>query len=131
MFKPKLTIFNSADTFSSISKMRESSVRNIADIRFYCDEDVVGPPGRWTIVPDTPGDPHPNSRRTRGVDQEVEDKTNHIKMGIVTTATGSVATIGLQDRVTKAETFYLWNSNQPADGENPTRSTITVIYVLL
>ncbi|KAF2429078.1 hypothetical protein EJ08DRAFT_698659 [Tothia fuscella] len=116
------------DTFSSLSRMVETQNRASSDVRFYCDEDVVGDGHRWTLVPDDPEDSLPNSKRKRGINQEVEDKLNHMKMAVVhrDPPLEDIATQGVQDGVTRAELFYLHNSDPAPPEENPTRSTVTL-----
>lgn len=56
-----------------------------ANIRFYCDDDPIDltPDStvRWQAVLDRDGDPTPNSRRILGVDKELFDQYNYMRIG--------------------------------------------------
>lgn len=53
--------------------------QELSDIRFHCDNDPTGPGQRWTLIPDIPNDPNPNSARPPA-NQEWEDVGNLVRI---------------------------------------------------
>ena len=110
---------NSIGVMGSIGTLRPSPDRPSSDIRIYCDNDVLAPVGRWSPVPDIPGDPYPNSRKRDGVDKEYEDVLNGLGR--------ATDTMGCLDPGTQAETYYVQrNPQNTVANQNAQRSAITV-----
>lgn len=101
----------------SIGSMSKSPDRAASNIRIYCDNDEAGVGKRWTLVPDIPDDPYPNSHRIRGRDQEWQDTLN----GMGRTPISN----GCQDPDMLGESYKI-KRDQPGQHENDMRTTITV-----
>ena len=79
---------------------------------------------RWQLIPDIPGDPEPNSRRTLGKNQEWFDQYNYVRR--------DPSTRGCQDAGTQMETFrqpmtaFIYGRRLFPPALAPRRSTVTV-----
>lgn len=109
----------SIDVMGHIGSLLPTLDRPSSDVRIYCDNDQLSPSGRWSPVPDKPGDKKPNSRRTDGVDKEYEDGLNGL--------TRSTRSMGCLTERVRAVTYRKTRNRVVTDwAQNPRRSAITV-----
>ena len=99
-----------------------TSDRANSNLRIYCDDDAFGGQNRWQPVPDDPTLPSgatQNSQRTYGIDQELYDPLNGIRMPLNLNQMP-----GCKDKDTQAETFTILDT--AATGQTQDRATLTV-----
>lgn len=121
--KTDLPTFNEVQRVESgLGGFTTSNDRASSNLRIYCDDDEFGGQNRWQPVPDDPTLPSlvtPNSQRTYGVDQELYDPLNGIRMPLILNQMP-----GCKDPDTQAETFD--SLHTATIGQNPNRATLTV-----
>jgi hypothetical protein len=121
--KTDLPTFNEVQRVESgLGEFTISNDRANSNLRIYCDDDEFGGQNRWQPVPNDPTLPSgatQNSQRTYGVDQEVYDPLNGIRMPLTLNVKP-----GCKDPDTEAETFDLLHT--AVTGQTQNRATLTV-----
>jgi len=104
-----------------IHTLTPTTVQTTANVRFYCDNDPTGPGQRWTLVPNIPGDPNPNSGRPPAT-QEWDNLGDAIRVRGLNGGCNAPAAPGatpLYAHTTKGKSII-------APNQNPFRAAVTV-----